>query len=90
VKPSPDATRQGESLPEGVGMKISEIEIDYQVTRSRDLQSVRLGGSVKMQITEGDDKKECVEKARRWLAGQLNAAAQEELEIVLFGPKGGV
>lgn len=69
-------------------MKVTEIEIDYQVTRSRDFQSVRLGGSVKMELTESDDKKECVEKARRWLAGQLNDAAQEELENVLFGPKG--
>lgn len=64
--------------------------VDYQVTRSRDFQSVRLGGAVRLELTEGDDKKECLEKARRWLAGQLNTAAQEELEFILFGPKGGV
>ena len=84
LDPAPDATRQ----KDGYEMKVTEIEVDYQVTRSRDFQSVRLGGSVKLELTEGDDKKECLEKARRWLAGQLNAAAQEELEIVLFGPKG--
>ncbi len=71
-------------------MKVTEIVVDYQVTRSRDFQSVRLGGAVKLEIVESDDKKECIEKARRWLAGQLNAAAQEELEIILFGPKGGL
>ena len=38
-------------------------------------------------LTDGDDKKECLEKARRWLASQLNAAAEEELENVIFGVK---
>ena len=68
-------------------MKVTTLTVDYQVTRSRDFQSVRLGGSVALELTEGDDKKECLEKARRWLAGQLNAAADEELENVLFGPR---
>ena len=71
-------------------MKVTQIVVDYQVTRSRDFQSVRLGGAVTLEIVESDDKKECVEKARRWLAGQLNPAAQEELEVILFGPKGGL
>lgn len=71
-------------------MKVTQMVVDYQVTRSRDFQSVRLGGAVKLEIGEGDDKKECLEKARRWLAGQLNPAAQEELEVILFGPKGGL
>jgi hypothetical protein len=71
----------------GKKMKVTTLTVDYQVTRSRDFQSVRLGGSVALELTEGDDKKECLEKARRWLAGQLNAAADEELENVLFGPR---
>ena len=71
-------------------MKVTQIVVDYQVTRSRDFQSVRLGGAVTLEIVEGDNNKECVEKARRWLAGQLNPAAQEELEVILFGPKGGL
>ena len=71
-------------------MKVTQIVVDYQITRSRDFQSVRLGGVVTLEIDEGDDKKECFEKARRWLAGQLNPAAQEELEVILFGPKGGL
>ncbi|WP_309687541.1 hypothetical protein [Armatimonas sp.] len=68
-------------------MKVTTLTVDYQVTRSRDFQSVRLGGSVQLELGESDDKKECLEKARRWLAGQLNAAAEEELENVLFGPR---
>ena len=68
-------------------MKVTTITVDYQVTRSHDYQSVRLGGAITLELGEGDDKKECVEKARRWLAGQLNAASQEELENVLFGPR---
>lgn len=71
-------------------MKVTTLVVDYQVTRSRDFQSVRLGGSVSLELTDGDDKKECLDKARRWLAGQLNAAAQEELNIVLFGPQGDI
>ena len=77
-------------LPERHEMKVTTLTVDYQVTRSRDFQSVRLGGSVQLELGEGDDKKECLEKARRWLAGQLNAASQEELEVILFGPKGDI
>ena len=66
-------------------MKMTTMTIEYQVTRSKDFQSVRLGGSVQVELTEADDKKECVEKVRRWLAGQLNDAAQEELEKILYG-----
>jgi len=69
-------------------MKVTEIEIDYQVTRSHSYQSVRLGGSMRIQLDEGDDKKEIIEKSRRFLANNLNIAAQEELENVLFGPDG--
>lgn len=69
-------------------MKVTTITVDYQVTRSRDFQSVRLGGSVALELAETDDKKECLEKARRWLAGQLNAASQQELDNVIFGPDG--
>lgn len=66
-------------------MKVTMLTIDYQVTRSRDFQSVRLGGSVQLEIADGDDKKECFEKARRWLANQVNTAAAEELDHVIFG-----
>jgi hypothetical protein len=66
-------------------MKLTSMTVEYQVTRSRDFQSVRLGGSVQLELADGEDKKECLEKTRRWLAGQLNAAAEEELERVLFG-----
>lgn len=68
-------------------MKVTTLTIDYQVTRSRDFQSVRVGGSVQLELAESDDKKECFEKARRWLSGQINTAAEEELERVLFGPR---
>lgn len=68
-------------------MKVTTITVDYQVTRSRDFQSVRLGGSVSLELIETDDKKECLEKARRWLAGQLNTASEQELDNVLFGPQ---
>jgi hypothetical protein len=67
-------------------MKVTTLTIDYQVTRSRDFQSVRVGGSVQIELAEGEDKKECFEKARRWLAGQINVAAEEELDRVIFGP----
>lgn len=43
-------------------MKVTSLVVDYQVTRSRDFQSVRLGGSVGLELAETDDKKECLEK----------------------------
>lgn len=66
-------------------MKVTTLTIDYQVTRSRDFQSVRLGGSVQLELADGEDKKECFEKARRWLANQVNVAAAEELDHVIYG-----
>lgn len=38
-------------------MKVTALTVDYQVTRSRDFQSVRLGGSVQLELSESDDKK---------------------------------
>ena len=60
-------------------MKVTQITVEYAVTRSWDYQSIRLGGNVQIELGEGDDKKECLDKARRWLAGQLNQAADEEI-----------
>lgn len=60
-------------------MKITQIVIDYQVTRSRDFQSVRLGASATVEIADGDDKKVAVEKTTRWMANILNPQADEAL-----------
>lgn len=67
-------------------MKVSRMTIEYQVTRSRDYQSVRIGGSVEVELEDGEDLKERFDKARKWLAGQVNAAAEDELESIVFGP----
>lgn len=63
-------------------MKVTTITVEYAVTRSHDFQSVRLGGTVQIELGEQDDKKECLDKARRWLAGQLNHAADEEIHNI--------
>jgi hypothetical protein len=68
-------------------MKVSKMTIEYQVTRSRDYQSVRMGGSVEVELEEGEDLKERFDKARKWLSAQVNAAAEDELEIIVFGGK---
>lgn len=68
-------------------MKMNKMTIEYQVTRSRDYQSVRLGAAVEVEIAEGEDRKECFAKARTWLSNQVNAAAEEELENVVFGTR---
>lgn len=60
-------------------MKITQLVIDFQVTRSRDFQSVRLGASATVEIAEGDDKKVAIEKTTRWLANTLNPQADEAL-----------
>lgn len=64
-------------------MKMTKMTVEYQVTRSRDYQSVRLGGAVEIEIGPDEDKKECFTRTRQWLANQVNAAAEEELENVL-------
>jgi hypothetical protein len=71
-------------------MKVTTLTVDYQVTRSREFQSVRLGGSMEIQLGEGDDKREIIEKARKFLANNLNPAAEEELNTLLFGPGGDI
>jgi hypothetical protein len=64
-------------------VKITQIVIDFQVTRSRDFQSVRLGASATVEIAEGDDKKAAIEKTTRWLAACLNSQADDALQAVL-------
>jgi hypothetical protein len=70
--------------------RLTEMTVGYEVARSRDFQSVRCSGSVTFELIEGEDKTEAITKTRRWLAAQMNDSAQEELENVLFGPKGGL
>lgn len=60
-------------------MKITQIEVRYDVTRSRDYQSVRLGASATVEIAEGGDKKAAIEKTTLWLATLLNPQADEAL-----------
>jgi hypothetical protein len=60
-------------------MKITQLVVDYQITRSRDFQSVRMGASATVEIAEGDDKKAAIEKTTRWLANCLNPQADEAL-----------
>lgn len=64
---------------------MNKLTVEYQVVRSKDYQSVRVGGAVDVEIEAGEDKKVCFEKARTWLSDQCNAAADEELERVLYG-----
>ena len=68
-------------------MKVTKMTIEYQVTRSRDFQSVRMGGAVEVEVKDGEDLKENFDKAKRWLTNQVNAAAEEELETIVFGPQ---
>lgn len=70
--------------------RLTTITVNYEVARSRDFQSVRCGGSSTFELIDGENKTEAITNTRRWLAAQMNKAAQEELENVLFGPKGGV
>jgi hypothetical protein len=64
-------------------VKITQIVIDFQVTRSRDFQSVRLGASATVEIAEGDDKKAAIEKTTRWMANILNPQADDALSAAI-------
>jgi hypothetical protein len=64
-------------------VKVTQIVIDYQVTRSREFQSVRLGGSVTVEVSEGDDKMQTMKKTTRWLADYLNLQAGEALDAAI-------
>ncbi len=64
-------------------MKITQLVVDYQVTRSRDFQSVRLGASATVEIAEGDDKLQAMKKTTRWIADYLNLQAGEVLDAAI-------
>lgn len=64
-------------------MKITQVVVDYQVTRSRDFQSVRLGASATVQVSEGDDKRIAIENTTLWLAALLNPQADEALSAAI-------
>ena len=60
-------------------MKVTQIVVEYQVSRSQSYQSVRLGASATVEIAEGEDKKLAIEKTTCWLANLLNPQADEAL-----------
>jgi hypothetical protein len=64
-------------------VKVTQLVVDYQITRSRDFQSVRLGVSATVEMAEGDDKKIAIEKTTRWLANCLNPQADEALSAAI-------
>jgi hypothetical protein len=64
-------------------LKVTQIVVDYQITRSQSYQSVRLGASATVELAEGDDKKVAIEKTTRWLAACLNSQAEDALQAVL-------
>jgi hypothetical protein len=73
---------------ETVSMKVIEVELSADVTRSKDYQSVKVGARVRFQLAEGENKTEAMQKATDWLIREANRGAQKGLERVLFGPGG--
>ena len=69
-------------------MKVIEIEVSADVTRSKEYQSVKVGGRVRFQLSEGENKTEAMQKAQDWLLREANRAAQKGLETVIYGPGG--
>lgn len=66
-------------------MKIIEIEVSADATRSKDYQSYRAGTRVKIALSEGENKTEALRQAALWVRRETNRAAQEGLEAVIFG-----
>jgi len=69
-------------------MKIQTITIEYQITRSRDYQSVRIGGAVTIQLADGEKPGEAFDNAESFLIRKCNSAADTALVQLLFGEKG--
>ena len=61
------------------------LTIKYEVSRSSQFQSVRVGGEVVMPVPAGTDSTATFHSATKWLARQCNQAAEEQLGAVLYG-----
>ena len=65
--------------------ELKTLTIKYEVSRSRDFQSVRIGGEITMQVPEGADSTATFHNTTKWLARQCNQAAEDQLGAVLYG-----
>lgn len=65
--------------------ELKTLTIKYEVSRSRDYQSCRVGGEITMQIPEGTDSTATFQNTTKWLARQCNQAAEEQLSALLYG-----
>lgn len=64
-------------------MKLQTITINYGVKRCQSYQSVDCSASVTFELEEGEDRKTAIDKAHRWLAGQVNAQANAAIAEVI-------
>ena len=61
------------------------LTIKYEVSRSSQFQSVRVGAEITMQVPAGTDSTATFHNTTKWLARQCNQAAEEQLGAVLYG-----
>ena len=61
------------------------LTVKYEVSRSSQFQSCRVGAEITMQVPAGTDSTATFHSATKWLAKQCNQAAEEQLGAVLYG-----
>jgi ribosomal protein S7 len=61
------------------------LTIKYEVSRSSQYQSCRVGAEITMQVPVGTDSTATFHNTTKWLAKQCNQAAEEQLSAVLYG-----
>lgn len=68
-------------------MRVERVTISFEVSRSRNYQSVKYGLSEELVLAEGDDRDALVRAARKRLFLEVNDTAAKALDQVLAEPE---
>lgn len=68
-------------------MKVERITVTFEVSRSRNYQSVKFGLSEEIALEEGDDRDAEVKAARKRLFKEVSDTAERALEHIIAQPE---
>lgn len=63
-------------------MNLEKISITVEVKRSADFQSTGTSATVEFTPTEGEDRKESIQKAHNWLFAIVSHLADEDIREI--------
>jgi hypothetical protein len=68
-------------------MKVERITVTFEVSRSRNYQTVKFGLSEEIALGEGDDRDAEVKAARKRLFKEVSDTAERALEHIIAQPE---